>query len=623
MKRPFLTTSLILAGIVALPAPDGLAAVLGDVASVSAIGEPLRVEIHVQPARSDDIGNCVRIRAPSETGDGIAVLRTGHIGTIGHGAQTRIVVTQPAPIFEPAVRLALEDVCDTRLRREYTLLLAFPGEVATALAGAPETASARPAPRRPAAGAPRSGRTWATAPGESLDSLAHALYPDDAQLRRRFIAAALRNNPEIPPAASANPLPPGTELRIPDLDRLAATALPPRRAERPVAAARDAAPARRSAGSGAMADRLVLAGQEEAAPSDRARSAADELRLREARLVAAIDRSIDAQLELLERVRRLEDIHAALTAQLEAQIRQAPPSPAAASTRPTLAADIAAAPAARETRAPSSGWRYVILFAALAAALAFVLPRLRTRDRAPEPTLPVPTGDGAYPAPARPRADARDAPEDAGAVTQGLAAAIPEPHLASLDWDLASGASSTGKLAPILLDEESAEEHESAIELAEIMMGFGRVHGAAETLAEFIHSNPKQAVTPWLKLLEVYRAAGLRPEFDGLARQLNKTFNVKAVTWETFDEARQTHYTLEQMPHVTETVQKLWGTRDCQAYLQTLLRDNRDGTRQGFPLAVIDEILLLSSVLEQEVGAYRPADATPDTSTRPAPEKAY
>jgi hypothetical protein len=235
----------------------------------------------------------------------------------------------------------------------------------------------------------------------------------------------------------------------------------------------------------------------------------------------------------------------------------------------------------------------------------------------------VPTGDGAYPAPARPRADARDAPEDAGAVTQGLAAAIPEPHLASLDWDLASGASSTGKLAPILLDEESAEEHESAIELAEIMMGFGRVHGAAETLAEFIHSNPKQAVTPWLKLLEVYRAAGLRPEFDGLARQLNKTFNVKAVTWETFDEARQTHYTLEQMPHVTETVQKLWGTRDCQAYLQTLLRDNRDGTRQGFPLAVIDEILLLSSVLEQEVGAYRPADATPDTSTRPAPEKAY
>jgi len=156
-----------------------------------------------------------------------------------------------------------------------------------------------------------------------------------------------------------------------------------------------------------------------------------------------------------------------------------------------------------------------------------------------------------------------------------------------------------------LPDEEAAEEHESAIELAEIMMGFGRVQGAAETLAEFIQSNPKKSVTPWLKLLEVYRAAGLRSDFDALARQLNKTFNVKSVTWDTFDEARATSKSIEQMPHLAKTLTELWGTPACQAYLEKLLRDNRDGTREGFPLSAIDEILVLAAILEEELGPYR------------------
>ncbi|CAI06807.1 hypothetical protein ebA1278 [Aromatoleum aromaticum EbN1] len=162
------------------------------------------------------------------------------------------------------------------------------------------------------------------------------------------------------------------------------------------------------------------------------------------------------------------------------------------------------------------------------------------------------------------------------------------------------------ELPAALLVEDDAEEHESAIELAEIMMAFGRVQGAAETLAEFIESNPKKAVTPWLKLLEVYRAAGLRPEFDTLARQLNKTFNVKAVTWDTFDEARRPTGTIEQMSHVMGRIQNLWGSRDCQAYLENLLRDNRDGMREGFPLSVIDEILILAGVLEEHLGPYQP-----------------
>jgi hypothetical protein len=146
------------------------------------------------------------------------------------------------------------------------------------------------------------------------------------------------------------------------------------------------------------------------------------------------------------------------------------------------------------------------------------------------------------------------------------------------------------------------EEHKSAVELADIMMSFGRVQGAAETLAEFIRGNPREAVTPWLKLLEVYRAAGLRAEFEAIAGELNKTFNVNAVNWNNYQTLRAERTSLEDLPHIAETLQKSWRTTACQRYLQQLLRDNRDGTRVGFPFTVIDEILTLSAILEEDLG---------------------
>ena len=151
-------------------------------------------------------------------------------------------------------------------------------------------------------------------------------------------------------------------------------------------------------------------------------------------------------------------------------------------------------------------------------------------------------------------------------------------------------------------DATVVEEHKSAVELADIMISFGRVQGAAETLAEFIRGNPREAVTPWLKLLEVYRSAGLRTEFDTIAGELNKTFNVTAVNWDNYQTLRAARTSLEDLPHIAETLQKSWRTTACQRYLQQLLRDNRDGTRVGFPFTVIDEILTLSAILEEDLG---------------------
>ena len=109
------------------------------------------------------------------------------------------------------------------------------------------------------------------------------------------------------------------------------------------------------------------------------------------------------------------------------------------------------------------------------------------------------------------------------------------------------------------------DEHKSAVELADIMMSFGRLHGAAETLAEFIRGNPKQAITPWLKLLEVYRAAGLRAEFDAIANELHRTFNVNTVYWQNYDALRAVEASLEDYPHIATKLEKSWRTRDPAA----------------------------------------------------------
>ena len=114
---------------------------------------------------------------------------------------------------------------------------------------------------------------------------------------------------------------------------------------------------------------------------------------------------------------------------------------------------------------------------------------------------------------------------------------------------------------------------------------------------------------PWVKLLEVYRTANMRMEFEALTAQMHKTFNVQPVLWEDFEVALHAPESLENMAHLSQRLYELWGRRECQAFLHDLLRDNRQGTRQGFPLAIVDEVLLLMAILDAQLGPYKPGQA--------------
>ncbi|MGB4854740.1 MAG: hypothetical protein WBP37_04240, partial [Candidatus Dechloromonas phosphoritropha] len=57
--------------------------------------------------------------------------------------------------------------------------------------------------------------------------------------------------------------------------------------------------------------------------------------------------------------------------------------------------------------------------------------------------------------------------------------------------------------------------------------------------------------------------------------------------------------------HVITRLTATWGTQNCLDYLYRLVHDNREGQRSGFPLEVVEEIVLLMLILESAYGLER------------------
>ncbi len=617
MKNRRIPLAIAVAATLLTPTSAALAAVLGEVAALSALGERFRAEIALEGDASAE-ASCFRVVAPGDATAGIPTLAGGRVSIVGRGAGARLVVVDERPVHEPVLRLAIANVCESQLRREYTLLMPFtaaaavaaPASAAPARKPAPSGAAAAPARTTPArATKPRSPkaavRTWSTAAGESLESLGEALYPDDPAARARFRQATAAANPQLFPNADTHgePLPAGTRVVIPDLRR-AADKPADDPAARP-AAARTAMPAVAAAaatGDRVVVDKAVAAPTASSSPANAspaaqgAGHAANGLLERERELAAAIDRSIIAEMELLARIKELEELQARLESRLRTLAAAPPPAAAGQVVAAVAVAATAPAPVSPAPTPMPSQANDVYLFAGLGLAALLLAGLLLRRRRSEQPAADFHTPTPATPAPR-------------GTPNRGT---TPDARSGDVVIDTATDHRA---LVPGARGEAAAattvvEEHKSAVELADIMISFGRVQGAAETLAEFIRGNPREAVTPWLKLLEVYRAAGLRGEFETIAGELNKTFNVTAVNWDNYQALRAASTSLEDLPHIAETLQRSWRTTACQRYLQQLLRDNRDGTRVGFPFTVIDEILTLSAILEEELGPCpRPNDA--------------
>jgi hypothetical protein len=279
--------------------------------------------------------------------------------------------------------------------------------------------------------------------------------------------------------------------------------------------------------------------------------------------------------ELLERVQRVSDTSAELQS-IFISMPAAPPS--AAAPAPALDAaplqlpvaangnEISASPAAEDDETPD--WLPIagsIGIAVLVGLWWLRRRQLRTNDAdevLPSPTiaLPSPPGNG---------------------------------------WDKHPGEPTDRETWPAESDPSDVrtlDEGELSFKLAEIMLSMGLTQGAARTLEEHVRTHPRQALYHWLKLLDIYRSAGLRAEFDQATDRLCRQFNVAPPDWQT-DEPEPLIPSLEKYPHIRERLTDLWPRAECADYLQHLLEDNRAGTRTGFGQRVAEEILLLLSIL--------------------------
>ena len=54
----------------------------------------------------------------------------------------------------------------------------------------------------------------------------------------------------------------------------------------------------------------------------------------------------------------------------------------------------------------------------------------------------------------------------------------------------------------------------------------------------------------------------------------------------------EVHSALEDYPRICGRIQQLWGTAECESYLNTLVIDTR-GNRKGFPAPMMEELLYL------------------------------
>jgi hypothetical protein len=56
------------------------------------------------------------------------------------------------------------------------------------------------------------------------------------------------------------------------------------------------------------------------------------------------------------------------------------------------------------------------------------------------------------------------------------------------------------------------------------------------------------------------------------------------------------HVLERQFPHVVERLVLLWNRRECGDYLRSLLVTEQGESRRGFPLALIEDLLMLDAV---------------------------
>lgn len=562
-------------GALALAVPGlALSAGLGELRGQPFLGERLDLSVAILGVDKPlPDANCFRLVKPRAEDD-LPWLMQADLQVLP-GQVPQLKVRSHQILREPVIRVALQLGCGHEVYREYVLL------------GSPKIDHAE------------ASRGSAVAPESSVRPLETAQAPVTRS------SEGQRSVPQRKPAQRkpAKPASVSTPVPLPVAEAVGDRLL-------------------LSAGDGESALRLATVLDEQMLLSEVAEAQRDILRL-EFQMLSALHERAASQLEAAEKLRKLEsalgDLQGRAQALSESANASLPATQHASADKPVEAA-AAAAEAGPGADSSLSAWGlYGLLLGGVLGLVGWLFwrnrgGRVRDQDEIGFAVLPP---DPLVDAPRKEEVD-----EVLSVVDLQLE---PAPTGGESPVDVELGGDVVEPVSPTVaagrpgdsvlsISATTLDEHFEAnpvMELADIMLSFGRVKGAAQALQEYVDNNPSEALQPWLRLMDVYRMAGMREEFDVLARNLNQQFNVEIQPWEilatpvdlVLDGAEavpgvQKPKGVEDMPRIMASIVRMWAEEDVVGYMYQLLRDNRGGQRVGFPLPVVEEVLFLIELKE-------------------------
>ena len=561
---------------------------LGELRGQPSLGEHLRLEIDILGEGKAGLdATCFRLVQPSRGGD-LPWLKKASL-SIRKGKPPVLEIRNDMALREPVTQVAVQVGCGYDVSREY-VVLASPGRDV----GEPQAVAAVTRERQPRV----SEKSSVIAPRVRTPKAADTLPPSRA---------------ELPPRVPQRPVGPAPTNGMPDRLMISSGA---------------------EVGDPSLRISTDLPDGRQSAVTDAQR---DVLRL-EYRMLAAMNEQATTQLETAEKLRKMEGTLGELQQHATefSQRVEKDGAPVAATPAPQTPA---AVPPPAPEESSNLGLYGVVIGALVGLLLWFGWKKYRSAQdedsllddevaASPDAVIdPRRDGEREEPGivdlpvepPVAGRAAAVDLELDAGPASPEKSASV--SHSESLDSVLSVSATT--------LDEHF--EANPVMELADIMLSFGRVKGAAQALQEYIDHNPQEALQPWIRLMDVYRMAGMREEFDAVARSLNQNFNVEVQEWAQ-SEGGQASVDLvlgedgeqaasavtpvapkpqgvEDMPRIMSSLCELWAAGDVLGYMYQLLRDNRGGQRVGFALPVVEDVLFLIDIKEAVLRAEKEAAA--------------
>ena len=562
MIRPLrLPLSIISMAFAASPL---FAASLGEIQLYSRIGEPLRAEVPITAGKNETIDTACFTLGSSKEGD-FPVISKARLKLLRDDAGFRLQIQGSAPVSDPIFMLIVRAGCGFEIQREFVLMPNAPSELTAANTAAREMPV--PAKEFPPLGSEHTS--------ESFDEKAVSPAPKASGARKTPPPQKTSEKPESrrPVAAAPAPIP-------------APTAAP---ARKPAATAASETHYEKPLATGKPGDKLLLgSAPEDIQPANRAvKSPSQDVQSRIQKLEETLQ-LLNAEIETLDKA--LEITTKTIAAQKSLQQAQA-----------VLQAQSQIPPPAASAPSNSGNWLEIILSALLgggiAAGVALFLGKkresrldeqlplnasLRHQGWSTQPEPQAPVVPAAIPSiPAAPPIPEPPAPEEVPPIQPNMRGDQIKPSFIEMNDD------------------------DSALELAEIMLSFGRLKGAEETLVEHIETKSPRSFRPWLMLLELYRRSESRSNFETLSEKIRQRFNVDLPDWDSLGETILGPTSIETYAHIMWQLEETWGTQAGMDYLCHLSKDNRSGKRKGFPPEIAEEIDMMIRILEQAYGLKR------------------